>query len=49
MSLTASAAQMRRPIYGSSSGRWRHYRAHLGPLVETLRSRGVTWPTESTP
>ena len=32
-SLTASAAQIRRPIYGSSSGRWRHYRAHLDPLV----------------
>ncbi len=42
VSLTASAAQVRRPIYGSSSGRWRHYRAHLGALVETLRSRGVT-------
>ena len=27
VSLTASAAQVRRPIYGSSSGRWRHYRA----------------------
>ena len=44
VSLTASAAQVRRPIYGSSSGRWRHYRAHLGALVETLRSRGVTVP-----
>lgn len=41
VSLTASAAQVRRPIYGSSSGRWRHYRAHLGALVQTLRSRGV--------
>lgn len=44
VSLTASAAQVRRPIYGSSSGRWRHYRAHLGALVDTLRSRGVAVP-----
>jgi tetratricopeptide (TPR) repeat protein len=40
-SLTASAAQIRRPIYGSSSGRWRHYRSHLEPLVTTLREQGV--------
>ena len=33
VSLTASAAQVRRPIYGSSSGRWRHYRPHLIPLI----------------
>ncbi len=41
-SLTASAAQVRRPIYGSSSGRWRHYRTHLEPLIATLRDRGVS-------
>jgi tetratricopeptide (TPR) repeat protein len=33
---TASAAQVRRPIYGTSSGRWRHYRRHLGPLLKAL-------------
>jgi Tfp pilus assembly protein PilF len=44
VSLTASAAQVRRPIYGSSSGRWRHYRAHLEPLIATLRGRGVGLP-----
>ena len=44
VSLTASAAQVRRPIYGSSSGRWRHYRAHLGTLIATLRAQGVTIP-----
>jgi tetratricopeptide (TPR) repeat protein len=44
VSLTASAAQVRRPIYGSSSGRWRHYRAHLEPLIATLRARGVALP-----
>jgi tetratricopeptide (TPR) repeat protein len=36
ISLTASAAQIRRPIYGSSSGRWRHYRRQLEPLVRAL-------------
>jgi tetratricopeptide (TPR) repeat protein len=41
VSLTASAAQIRRPIYGSSSGRWRHYRQHLQPLIDALRSRGI--------
>ena len=40
-SLTASAAQVRRPIYGSSSGRWRHYHAHLGTLMTMLRAQGV--------
>jgi tetratricopeptide (TPR) repeat protein len=40
VSLTASAAQVRRPIYGSSSGRWRHYREPLEPLICTLRSCG---------
>jgi tetratricopeptide (TPR) repeat protein len=44
VSLTASAAQVRRPIYGSSSGRWRHYRGHLEPLVGALRARGVPLP-----
>ncbi len=41
VSLTASAAQVRRPIYGSSSGRWRHYRRHLEPLLATLCARGI--------
>ena len=36
VSLTASAAQVRRPIYGSSSGRWRHYHAHLEVLIAAL-------------
>jgi tetratricopeptide (TPR) repeat protein len=41
VSLTASASQIRRPIYGSSSGRWRHYRGHLAPLITTLESHGI--------
>jgi tetratricopeptide (TPR) repeat protein len=33
---TASAAQVRRPIYTSSIGRWRAYEAELEPLLEAL-------------
>jgi hypothetical protein len=33
---TASAGQVRQRIYGSSIGRYRHYEAHLGPLIEAL-------------
>jgi tetratricopeptide (TPR) repeat protein len=44
VSLTASAAQIRRPIYGSSSGRWRHYHRHLGGLIAALRRHGVSLP-----
>lgn len=40
-SFTASASQVRRPIYRSSTGRWRHYRKQLEPLIEALRRRGV--------
>jgi len=47
VSLTASAAQVRRPIYGSSSGRWRHYRKHLKPLVAALRRCGVSVPEDA--
>ncbi len=46
-SLTASAAQVRRPIYGSSSGRWRHYRGVLTPLVAALRRHGVAVPDDA--
>ncbi len=45
VSLTASAAQVRRPIYGSSSGRWRYYRRHLQVLIETLAAHSVPLPT----
>jgi tetratricopeptide (TPR) repeat protein len=47
VSLTASASQIRRPIYGTSSGRWRYYRQHLQPLVQALRGRGVTVPEDA--
>jgi tetratricopeptide (TPR) repeat protein len=35
---TASASQVRQPIYRSSVGRWRQYEAHLGPLLTELPS-----------
>jgi tetratricopeptide (TPR) repeat protein len=41
VSLTASASQVRRPIYGSSSGRWRRYERHLEPLISTLRDHSI--------
>ena len=47
VSLTASAAQVRRPIYGSSSGRWRCYRRHLEPLIRALRNNGVELPEDA--
>lgn len=30
--ITASRDQVRRPLYSSSVGRWKHYERHLGPL-----------------
>ncbi len=33
---TASATQVRQPIYGSAVGRWRVYEEHLGPLQNAL-------------
>jgi tetratricopeptide (TPR) repeat protein len=36
---TASKLQVRKPMYTTSIGRWRHYAAHLGPLLEALGLR----------
>ena len=33
---TASASQVRQPIYESSVGRWRAYEEHIGPLLNAL-------------
>ncbi len=33
---TASAHQIRRPLYKTAVERWRNYEAHLGPLIEAL-------------
>ena len=33
---TPSAWQVCQPLYHQSSGRWRHYERHLGPLIAGL-------------
>lgn len=33
---TASAAQVRQPIYGTSVGKWKKYERHLAPLLDVL-------------
>lgn len=33
---TPSNWQVRKPLYKGSSGRWRHYRSHVGPLLAAL-------------
>ena len=38
-SATASAVQVRRPIYASSIGKWRHHAERLKPLYHRLASR----------
>jgi hypothetical protein len=35
--LTASVAQVRRPLYADSVGRWRPYARHLQPLLKALQ------------
>ena len=34
---TASYQQVRKPIYTRSSGRWKNYEKHLGPLIDALQ------------
>ena len=38
---TASAAQVRRPLYAESVASWRHYARQLAPLAARLRAAGV--------
>lgn len=38
---TASVWQVRQPVYRSSSGRWRHYEAHLREAAAYLRDVGI--------
>ena len=40
-SMTASLAQVRKPVYRSSIGKWRGCREELAPLESRLRSAGV--------
>ncbi len=39
--LTASAAQVRQPLYTSSVGKWRRFEAHLAPLMRVLADAGI--------
>jgi tetratricopeptide (TPR) repeat protein len=43
---TASAIQVRQPLYRSAVGRWRPYAAMLGPLLEALQSENGGRTTE---
>jgi tetratricopeptide (TPR) repeat protein len=36
---TASHAQVRKPVYRSSVGRWRHYESHLAPLLQAMERK----------
>ncbi|HZL35147.1 MAG TPA: sulfotransferase [Tepidisphaeraceae bacterium] len=45
---TASAQQVRRPIYSSSVGRWKNYEKHLAPLREAL-GQPATSPIHESP
>jgi Sulfotransferase family/Tetratricopeptide repeat len=38
---TASAAQVRRPIYRSSVDLWRHFNAELAPIADRLHAAGI--------
>jgi hypothetical protein len=40
-STTASAAQVRRPVYRSSVDLWRHYEGQLGELKDEFTAAGV--------
>jgi tetratricopeptide (TPR) repeat protein len=42
---TASAVQVRQPLYASSVGRWRRHQAHLAPALEVFAAAGLTFPT----
>ncbi len=40
-STTASAAQVRQPVYQSSVSQWRHYQQQLAPLCSQLNAAGI--------
>jgi tetratricopeptide (TPR) repeat protein len=46
-STTASTAQIRRPIYKSSVGKWHDYEEQLQPVVEILQQAGVLQDTNA--
>ena len=39
---TASAVQVRRPVFSTSVGRWKHYQAALAPLLAELKIRNTS-------
>jgi tetratricopeptide (TPR) repeat protein len=41
---TASALQVRKPLYRSAVGRWKRYERHLGPLLAALRGDPMDSP-----
>jgi len=43
VSTTASAVQVRQPIYSSSVGKWRNYQKELAPLTELFESNDVAF------
>jgi tetratricopeptide (TPR) repeat protein len=45
---TASAVQVRQPLYSASVGRWRRYQRQLRPLVEELAAAGIEVPDSLT-
>ncbi len=46
---SASSEQVRQPIYTSAVNTWRHYEAHLGPLIETLEPLLAALPASERP
>ena len=40
-STTASTAQIRRPVYSSSVGKWRRYERQLEPAIRILKNAGI--------
>ena len=46
---SASSEQVRQPIYSTSVNTWRHYEAHLDPLIEVLEPILMELPKEKRP
>ncbi len=40
---TASAMQVREPLYSSAVDRWKHYGDHLAPVFEVLSKNGISY------
>jgi hypothetical protein len=43
---TASASQVRKPIYKTSTNRWRKYEKYLGPLLDEIGDIVVEYESE---